>query len=146
MGQTGTAMLSSGAGNGVFRQYWPDIGMAAKAHLLLDRCPEILNQMKPIGHLFGLRRALSGSLGIETAAITADDLYRRAFLQPCFRAFNAAVIKDIDNWMASVIGQRPPRFILLVVCGFHASVRGRRIGRHILGASIVDLNAASSNT
>lgn len=34
----------------------------------------------------------------------------------------------------------------LVVCGFHASVRGHRCGRHILGGSLVDLNTASSKT
>ena len=73
-------MLSSGAGNGVFRQYWSDVGMTAKAHLLLDRRPEILNQMKAISHLSGLRRTLSGSLCVETTAISADDLNRRAFL------------------------------------------------------------------
>ena len=71
--------------------------MTVEAHLLLDRRPEILNQMKAIGHLSGLRRALSGSLGIETAAISADDLNRRAFLQLGFRALNAAVVQDIDN-------------------------------------------------
>jgi hypothetical protein len=34
----------------------------------------------------------------------------------------------------------------IIVCGFHASVRGRHIERHILGETIVGLNAASSKT
>lgn len=71
--------------------------MTVKAHLLLDRRPEILNQMKAIGHLLSLRCALSGSLGIKTAAISADDLNRGASLQPCFRALYAAVVQNVDN-------------------------------------------------
>ena len=97
MRQASPAVLSSGAGYGVFRQYRSDVGMTAKAHLLLDSRPEILNQMKAIGHLSGLRSALTGSPGIETAAISADDLNGRTFLQPRFRTLNAAVVKDIDN-------------------------------------------------
>src|SRR5690554_351740 len=93
MGKARTAVLSRGAGNGVFRQYRSDVGMAAKAHLFLDSRPEILNQMKAIRHLAGLRRALSRSLGIETATISTDDLNRGTCLQPCFRARNAAVVQ-----------------------------------------------------
>ena len=81
--------------------------------------PEILNEMKPICHLFGLRRTFSGSLCIETAAITADDLNRWAVSQPRFRALNAAVVKDIDNCSTfeidhdrAVSGGAPPALII----------------------------------
>mgnify|MGYP007011845209 CR=1 FL=1 len=47
--------------------------------------------------LAGLRRALSRSLGIETATISTDDLNRGTCLQPCFRARNAAVVQNIND-------------------------------------------------
>ena len=90
-------MLSGGAGNGVFRQYRSHVGMAGEVHLLLDRRSEVLNQMKAISHLAGLRRSLSGSLGVETATISTDDLNGRAFLQPRFRTRNAAVVQNIND-------------------------------------------------
>ena len=73
------------------------MSVAVKAHLFFDRCPKILDQMKPISHLPSLRSTLSGGLSIQAAAISADDLDSRAFLQPCFCALNAAVVQNIDN-------------------------------------------------
>lgn len=93
--------------------------MTAKTHLLLDRGPKILDQMKAIRHLSCLRRTLSGSLSVETASIAADDLDGRTFLQPGFRTFNAAVINDIDNYATleidhdcAVSGRAPPTPII----------------------------------
>lgn len=77
VGPAGAAALSRGAGNGIFLQDRSDVAMTVEAHLLFDRRSEILNQMKAISHLAGLRRAFSGSLGVETAAISTDDLNGR---------------------------------------------------------------------
>ena len=75
------------------------MGGTIHAHLLLDCLPQILNQMKTVSHLAGLRCALSGCLCIQAAAISAHDLDRRTLLQPCFCAFDAAVLQNIDDRM-----------------------------------------------
>ncbi len=71
--------------------------MTVEAHLRLDSRSEILNQMKAISHLASLRHSFSGSLGIEAAMISTNDLDGRAFLQPGFRALNTAIVQDIDD-------------------------------------------------
>jgi hypothetical protein len=43
---------------------------------------------------------------------------------------------EVSTWTPSVICQRPLLKFVVVVCGSHASVRGRREGRRILGGSI----------
>lgn len=48
------------------------------------------------------------------------------------------------KWRPSVMGQACSPFCFVVVSGYHASVRGRRAGCHILGDTKVGLNAASS--
>ena len=73
------------------------MGVAINAHLFLDRRPEILDQMKTVSHLAGLRCALPGCLGIQATAISANNFDRRTFLQPCFCALNAAVVQNIDD-------------------------------------------------
>lgn len=47
---------------------------AMKAHLFLDCRAKILDQMKPIGYLLGLRCAFTDGLRIQAAAVSADDL------------------------------------------------------------------------
>ena len=49
-------------------------GPRGAAQLLLDRLPEVLQQVEAIGHLLGPRRALASTFRVETAAIPADDL------------------------------------------------------------------------
>lgn len=39
----------------------------------------------------------TGLPGQRTTAITANDLDRRAFLEPCFCAFDASVVQNIDD-------------------------------------------------
>jgi hypothetical protein len=41
--------------------------------LLLDRLTQVLQQMEAVGHLPGLRRALTRTFGVETASIAADN-------------------------------------------------------------------------
>ncbi|RVL25261.1 hypothetical protein [Sinorhizobium meliloti] len=47
----------------------------------------------------GLRCALPGCLGIQTAATSANDRDSRTRLQPCFCALDAAVLQNIDDRM-----------------------------------------------
>ncbi|MGZ2505245.1 hypothetical protein ACVINI_005791 [Rhizobium beringeri] len=75
------------------------MGVAINAHLFLDLRPEILDQMKTVSHLAGLRCALPGCLGIQATAISANDLDGRTFSQPCFCALDAAVVQNIDDRM-----------------------------------------------
>ena len=59
--------------------------------------PDVMDQMACDAVsilLSGLRSAFSGSLGIQSAAISANDLNRGAFLQPCFCALYAAVVQN----------------------------------------------------
>lgn len=80
------------------------MGVTVNAHLFLDCLPEILDQMKTVSHLAGLRRALSGCLSIQTTAISANDLDSRTFLEPCFCALDAAVVQNLDDRMMLEIG------------------------------------------
>jgi hypothetical protein len=57
-------------------------GPRGAAQLLLDRLPEVLQQMEAIGHLLGPRRALASAFRVETAAIPADDLNTGMLTQP----------------------------------------------------------------
>lgn len=45
----------------------------------LDSCGEIQEQVKPIGNLKRIRGTLLGSLGINAAAISTDNLYAWVF-------------------------------------------------------------------
>src|SRR5687768_6055888 len=75
------------------------MGVTINADLLLDCLLQILNQMKTVSHLAGLRRALSRCLSIQTTAISAHDLDCRTLLQPRSCALDAAVFQNIDNRM-----------------------------------------------
>jgi hypothetical protein len=95
------------------------MGVAINAHLFLDLRPEILDQMKTVSHLAGLRCALPGCLGIQATAISANDLDGRTFSQPCFCALDAAVVQNIDDRMTleidhdrAVPGGLPPAPII----------------------------------
>lgn len=56
--------------------------------------------MKTVGYLPGLRCTLPGGPGIEAAAISADDLNSRTFLQPCLCALDATIVQNIDYFSA----------------------------------------------
>jgi hypothetical protein len=76
------------------------VSVAREAHLFLDCRPKVLDQMKTIGYLPGLRCTLPGGPGIEAAAISADDLNSRTFLQPCLCALDATIVQNIDDCSA----------------------------------------------
>jgi hypothetical protein len=57
-------------------------GPRGAAQLLLDRVPEVLQQVEAIGHLLGPRRALASAFRLETATIPADDLNTGMLTQP----------------------------------------------------------------
>ena len=63
--QAGSAVLCRSTGDRIFGENGSDMGVAINAHLFLDRRPEILDQMKTVSHLAGLRCALPGRLGIR---------------------------------------------------------------------------------
>ena len=71
--------------------------MSIKAHLRLDCCLTIFDKVETVCHLSGLRCTLTGGLRIEAAPISADDFYVWPFLQPCFHACDAAIIRNIDD-------------------------------------------------
>jgi hypothetical protein len=56
--QAGAAVLCRSAGDRIFGENGSNMGVAINAHLFLDRRPEILDQMKTVSHLAGLRCAL----------------------------------------------------------------------------------------
>ncbi|VTZ59611.1 hypothetical protein EMEDMD4_1160014 [Sinorhizobium medicae] len=82
-GQRISAMLCRSAGDSIFGENGSHMGVTVNAHLFLDRRPKILDEMKTVSHLAGLRCALPGCLGIQTAANSANDLDSRTLLQPC---------------------------------------------------------------
>jgi len=70
---------------------------AVKVHLLLDSLPQVLHDMKPVGDLFRLRRALPGSLGVETAAISADHFHLGMSFQPVGAGDHITIFENIDD-------------------------------------------------
>ncbi len=85
-----------GLGLGIRRRQGLPRGPRSAAQLLLDRLTEVLQQVETIGHLIGLRRALS-TLGVETASIPADDLYTGMPTQPSAGGLDRAVGQHIDD-------------------------------------------------
>ncbi len=75
------------------------------AELFLDRLPEVLDQMKAIGHLSGLRSTAPDSLGVEAATVTADDLNGRVLVQPRRRAGSRPGLQHIQNRPAFQVDQ-----------------------------------------
>jgi hypothetical protein len=82
--------------------------MAAKAHLLLDSETQILDEMKAIRHLSRLRRALTCSLRVEPASVSAHDVNRGMPLQPLCNACHASVFEKIHDLSTLKIDNAPP--------------------------------------
>jgi len=73
-------------------------GEAADAsHVSLDTFAQILQQMKAISDLSGLRRSLPNALCVETAAVAADDFDFRMLLDPIRRLSGGAGFEDVCN-------------------------------------------------
>jgi hypothetical protein len=67
---------ASGCGDVVgVGQQRPAGGTAVKVHLFLNGLPQVLHDMEPVGDLLCLRCPLPGSLGVETAPISADHFH-----------------------------------------------------------------------
>jgi len=65
-----------------FRQKSASSRPSGTAQLRLDRFAQVLEEMEPIGDVPCLRRALSSSLSVQAATITADDLQLGMAPQP----------------------------------------------------------------
>ena len=72
-------------------------GGGGSAQLLFNSLAEVLEQMKTVGDLPRLRRSPAGPLGIEAAAIPADDLDFRMLAQPTSGRLRRTVRQNVDN-------------------------------------------------
>ncbi len=118
--------------NRVFRQDGPASGTSRKAHLFFDCRAKVLDQMKPIGYLPGLRCAFTDGLRIETTAVPADDLDGRVVTQPLGRTLDAAIVQYVDNRATLEINHDGP-----IVC--------RTPPTPVIDANHPDLRIAVSN-
>jgi hypothetical protein len=62
-----------------------------------DSLAQILQEMEAVSDLPRLRRALSGALRIQTAAIAADDFELRMLAKPFGCSGGCAILQHIDN-------------------------------------------------
>ena len=76
MGKTHPAAMDRGIGNVIIGEESSSRRASRKAHLLLNRHAQILDEMESVGDLQRLRCALASGLRVQAAAISADDLDR----------------------------------------------------------------------
>ena len=76
--------------------------------MLLDRLTQVLQHMKAVGHLPGLRRALTRAFGVETAPIAADNLDAGMLSQPLSGRLGRSVRYHIDHLTPLQIGMIVP--------------------------------------
>ena len=67
------------------------------AQLLLDALAQILEQVEAIGDLSRLWGTLSSTLGVESAAVAADDLDLGMLAEPSRGAFGGAIRQHVDD-------------------------------------------------
>ena len=73
-------------------------GKAADAgQVSLDAFAQVLQQMKAIGDLSGLRRSLPNALCVKTAAVAADNFDFRMLLDPIRSLFGGAGFEHVRN-------------------------------------------------
>ena len=89
------------------------------SELSLNGLAEVLQQMKAIGDLPRLRRALTRSLRIEASAVAADHLHFRMLLEPVGRGRRRTIPQQVHYLTAlqvhddrAVVGALPPRPII----------------------------------
>jgi len=70
---------------------------ADAGHVSLDAFAQVLQQMKAISDLPGLRRSLSNALCIKTAAVAADDFDFRMLLDPIGSLFGGTGFEHVCN-------------------------------------------------
>ena len=100
--------MCGGVNDCVLRQDRPAGGTSGKAHLFFDCRAKVLDQMKPIGDLPGLRCAFTGGLRIQAAAVPTDDLDGRVVTQPRGCTPDAPIIQNVDNRAALEINHDGP--------------------------------------
>ena len=114
MRKTGATAMCGSVNNCVLRQNSPAGGASGKAHLFFDGRAKVLDQMKPIGDLLGLRCAFTSRLRIQAAAVPTDNFDGRTVTQPLGCALDATVIQYVDNRAAlevdhdDSVARRPP--------------------------------------
>lgn len=59
--------------------------------------PQVLHDMEPVSDLLRLRCSLPCSLGVETAAISADHFHLGVSLQPVGAADDISILENIDD-------------------------------------------------
>jgi hypothetical protein len=97
MRKTGAPAMRRSVNNCVLRKNCPAGGTPGKAHLFFDGRAKVLDQMKPIGDLLGLRCAFTGGLRIQAAAVATDDLDGGMVTQPLGGTLDAAIIQYVDD-------------------------------------------------
>lgn len=97
MRETGAPAMCRGVNDCVLRQDGSAGGAAGKAHLFFDCRAKILDQMKSIGYLLGLRCAFTNSLRIQAAAVSADDLDGGMVPQPPGCTIDTPIIENVDD-------------------------------------------------
>lgn len=70
----------------------------AAAQLLLDALAQVLQQVEAIGDLSRLRGTLSSALGVEPAAVAADDLDLGTLAEPSRGAVGGAIRQQVDDF------------------------------------------------
>jgi len=108
MRKTGATAMCGSVNNCVLRQNSPAGGASGKAHLFFDGRAKVLDQMKPIGDLLGLRCAFTSRLRIQAAAVPTDIFDGRMVTQPLGRTLDATVIQYVDNRTALEVGRCAP--------------------------------------
>jgi hypothetical protein len=64
-----------------------------------------LYRLVTVGNLYGLWRGLGSRFGIQTGAITADDLDLGVCHQPCCRAICASIRQQVDHFASFEIAE-----------------------------------------
>jgi hypothetical protein len=68
-----------------------------KVKLLLDGLPQVLHDMEPVGDLFRIQCPLPGSLGVQTAPISADHFDLGMSLQPVGERDNISILENVND-------------------------------------------------
>jgi hypothetical protein len=89
------------------------------AELSLNGLAEVLQQMKAIGDLPCLRRALTRGVRIEASSVAADHLHFRMILEPTGRGRRRAIRQQVHHLATlqvhddrAVVGALPPRPVI----------------------------------
>lgn len=108
MRKTGAPAMCRSVNDCVLRKNGPAGSTPGKVHLFFDGRTKVLDQMKPIGNLPGLRCAFTGGLRIQAAAVAADNLDGRMTPKPSGRILDATVIQYVNDRAALEVDHDGP--------------------------------------